>query len=468
MHKEMPDHLERYCARRILQCQECEEEFEARLLEKHNSELCSHRLVSCSLGCGYDCKRCDIPRHQVHCSWRFIPCPLGCPQDMRAKDSSHHVKELCENRRVPCPYRCRGMVVSKLIPIHMETLCQNRPVSCQFCGTRIMKQQQERHEKECDMRLTPCVDKCGDLVPFRNMSAHLENACSHRFVDCPQHCGVKVRLKNFDFHMSTQCTERMSPCENGCVESEDVPLSERQVVKVCAKVMHLHLKYDCPERLNRCSLCLDYVKAKHFPVHDRDECRRRVVDCRTEGCLKTMAMEEREHHERYTCRFRLVVCKQDCGARIPFLHSGIHMKNACPCRYMECPLQCATRMRYLELEDHLTYECPRRYNFEWKAFESRSAAAIALGKQAARKPRSRAASPEPGTKGRPKSAGSDGGGGGSDSGRSSPGKGRNEVYQKVNKMSTEVAESLRMLGMGDRAWTSNIGSRTAKTKKTAK
>jgi hypothetical protein len=122
-------------------------------------------------------------------------------------------------------------------------------------------------------------------------------------------------------------------------------------------------------------------------------------------------------------------------------------------------------MRYLELEDHLTYECPRRYNFDWKGFESRSAAAVALGKQAARKPRSRAASPEPGTKSRPKSGGSDGGGGGSDSGRSSPGKGRNEVYQKVSKMSTEVAESLRMLGMGDRAWTSNIGSRTAKTKK---
>jgi hypothetical protein len=474
MHKEMPDHLERFCGRRILQCQECEVEYEARLKEKHDSELCAHRLVPCSLGCGYDCKLCDIPRHQVHCSWRIIPCPLGCSVDTRAKDSQQHVKEQCENRRVPCPYRCRGLVVCKLIPIHMETLCQNRPVSCQFCGVDITKQQQEGHEKLCDMRLVPCVDKCGELVPHRNMALHQEQACAHRYVDCPQHCGIKVRVKNMEFHTTTQCPERMSPCENGCLVNENVPADERVVVKVCAKVMHLHLKYDCPERLNRCSLCLDHVKAKRTAIHVKEECRKRMVHCRVEGCLKELPMEELEHHERHTCRFRQVVCKQDCGELVPFIHSGIHMKNQCRNRFCDCPLHCATTLRFFELEDHLTHQCPRRHNLDLRGAESRTAAALA-GMFLRSKPSSaalstRASSPgktitaatSPG-KGRPLSGGSDAG---SDPG--SPVVGKNEVRKKVNNMSAAVSDSLKMLALGDRAWTSSIGSRHQSGKNTKK
>jgi hypothetical protein len=445
MAKEMPDHLERYCGRRILMCEDCDNNMEARDMEKHKAELCTHRLVPCPLGCGYDCKLCDLDRHQIHCSWRVLPCPLLCSESMRAKDTADHVKDLCENRRVPCPYKCRGLVVFKLIPIHMETLCLNRPVTCQFCSTEVTKQLLDRHEKECDLRLTPCIDKCGVLVPFNDMSKHLDTECSHRFVECPQNCGIKVRVKNIEFHTTTQCPERMSLCENGCVESEEVPIAERKVCRILSKVMHLHLKYDCPERQNRCSLCLKPVKAKYVIMHDRDECARRVVNCRVSGCLKTMPFEERDHHEHHTCRFRLVVCKQSCGEKIPFIHSGIHMKKSCKCRYLACPLQCATQLRFTDLEAHLLFECPRRHSLSGLQHLSGEALVNAAMSRAVV---TRSGSPDAklastrvhgGDKG-PSAAETLGfeedlPATGKDKG--SPSK-RNEVHQKINKMSAEV------------------------------
>ena len=361
MEKEMPDHLERFCGKRMLICAECDMDVQASHMETHKAELCTHRMIRCSLGCGYDCKFCDMTRHQIHCSWRFIDCPLVCSERMRAKDSAQHVQDRCENRRVPCPYRCRGLVVCKLVPIHMETMCQNRPVPCQFCDKRVTKELLDMHEKQCSLRLTPCIDKCGVLVPFSQMQTHLETTCQHKFVDCPQLCGIKVRCANLEHHTTTQCSERMADCENGCLESELVPESERRVLKVLAKVMHLHVRYDCPERINRCSLCLNGVKAKQCTKHDIEECPKRIVACRMPGCLKQLTSDERDHHERYTCRFRLVVCKQSCGERVPFIHSGIHMKRHCPLRYMDCPLNCSTKLRFVDLEDHITYECTRRH-----------------------------------------------------------------------------------------------------------
>ena len=451
MWKEIPDHLERFCGRRILMCHDCDMDLEARDMDLHRAEHCTGRLVPCPLGCGYDCKFADLDRHKIHCSWRIIPCPLLCSEEMRAKDSSHHVKELCENRRVPCPYKCRGLVVHKLIPIHMETLCLNRPVLCQFCATTVTKQLLDRHEKECDLRLTPCVDKCGDLVPFADMAKHLDNECIHRFVECTQHCGVKIRVKNMEFHTTTQCPERMSPCEFGCVVSEEVPIAERVVCKILSKTMHLHLKYDCPERQNRCSLCLQQVKAKRVAVHDREECARRTVNCRVPGCLKTMPFDELDNHERNTCRFRLVVCKQSCGEKIPFIHSGIHMKKSCKCRYLSCPLQCATQLRFTELEEHLLFECPRRHSLG--GLQSLSGEALVTAAMN-RAPKSRANSPSADTKSVNKNTNKnntslvgetlgfeaeDPSEGAARPARS-PGR-RNEIYHKVNKMSPEVRKS---------------------------
>ena len=56
-------------------------------------------------------------------------------------------------------------------------------------------------------------------------------------------------------------------CEYGCVVSEAVPEMERVVTKVPAKIMPLHLKYDCPERIVKCSLCVQEVKAKVSYIH---------------------------------------------------------------------------------------------------------------------------------------------------------------------------------------------------------
>lgn len=61
-----------------------------------------------------------------------------------------------------------------------------------------------------------------------------------------------------------------------------MPELERVVTKVPSKLMSLHLKYDCPERPVRCSLCLKDVKAKLSAVHAMQDCGKRPVSCRVE------------------------------------------------------------------------------------------------------------------------------------------------------------------------------------------
>ena len=91
-----------------------------------------------------------------------------------------------------------------------------------------------------------------------------------------------MREINLGFHQQSECVNRQRPCEYGCFESEAVPELERVVTKVPSKLMSLHLKYDCPERPVRCSLCLQDVKAKLTVVHDMQECGKRPVSCRVE------------------------------------------------------------------------------------------------------------------------------------------------------------------------------------------
>ena len=365
--KEMPDHLERKCSRRLIECDQCEEDVEARMMEDHKANHCNCRMVDCELGCGYACRFCDLERHQLHCLWRLIDCPLQCGMQVQVRESSYHVKEECENRRVPCPLKCRGLVVAKLLPVHMDTMCPNRIVLCKFCTLKVPKGGEEAHEKECASRLVPCREKCGAQVNLDKMQEHLQNHCAHRYVDCPLECGIKVRVANLTAHEQQQCQNRLVDCPNGCVESELVALSDRKVLKVPARVLQLHLKYDCPERRNRCSLCMQDVRACEREEHEREGCPRREVQCRVEGCFKTLAIEEREHHERYTCRFRQIMCKQGCGEQVTAIRAGVHMQRTCPMRFVQCTLNCGTQCRAKDLEEHLKLECTRRHGVEAEA-----------------------------------------------------------------------------------------------------
>ncbi|KAJ1438514.1 hypothetical protein B484DRAFT_324048, partial [Ochromonadaceae sp. CCMP2298] len=70
----------------------------------------------------------------------------------------------------------------------MELLCVNRPALCQFCSVTLTKNVLESHERECPQRLVPCMDRCGESVPFNGMLLHLHSTCTHRFEPCPLAC----------------------------------------------------------------------------------------------------------------------------------------------------------------------------------------------------------------------------------------------------------------------------------------
>ena len=148
-----------------------------------------------------------------------------------------------------------------------------------------MKKTLDGHFKECASRLVACRNKCGLQVPLDQMDVHMSDSCSHRFVDCPQMCGLQVRVANLTYHSESECVNRLCDCENKCVVSENVPLLERVVLKVAAKLMPFHLKYDCPERLVKCSLCVQDVKAKVMSAHEAQYCGKRLVSCQVEVAI---------------------------------------------------------------------------------------------------------------------------------------------------------------------------------------
>jgi len=127
-----------------------------------------------------------------------------------------------------------------------------------------------------------------------------------------------------------------------------------------------------------CSVCHDSTLAKLLDKHRTQECPDREVHCRVPGCLKVMKLSERYEHERHTCRFRLVTCKQGCGESCQVIRVGYHMANNCTMRYIECPLKCGTKMRQKYLDDHIEYDCMRRHQLKTLAYNSPTGYSLTL------------------------------------------------------------------------------------------
>ena len=360
MHKSLNDHLNLFCNKRLVSCNDCGFDCEFIEMNNHLSNLCIKRFIDCPLGCGKQKKFIEMDRHMTNCSFKIIQCPLRCEEPQRQIDCDRHVKNECINRRVSCPLKCRGLIVFKLLQHHIDCICPCRPNQCTFCKEVFPKKQLDNHLRECSLRLESCTRKCGDLVAHSMMSHHLATCCKFRFIDCKLLCGIKVREADVSNHERHDCLNRLVDCEQGCVQSELVPETERVINKFPAKVMALHLKFECPERMNRCSLCLKDVKNKLISSHDLQECGKRLVECRTIGCMKSLPFDERDDHERFTCRFRLIPCGQGCGERITFIHAFIHMSKSCPMRNVECPLGCGQKMRFHETAVHVSEACLRR------------------------------------------------------------------------------------------------------------
>lgn len=350
-------HLEESCKRRLIKCEACEVEYHFNEEKQHKTLLCELRLQPCPNSCGELRQDRDMRLHLPHCTWRVVPCSLKCSEsNLRMKDSFNHLKYDCEHRRVSCSLECGSKVMAKEVIYHMKNICANRPASCKWCSESVRQIDKAMHEKTCSMMCYPCSYKCGDFISKHIEQNHIKNECKHRFVKCPLHCALaEVRAVDLDKHVLELCECRLRECLLGCRDpcTESIRVLEH-------RLMDVHVKFECSERFFRCDACRQEVKVKLRESHLMSDCPQRRVSCRLHNCIKVLPICDREDHERFLCRFRVVLCPLGCGEALPCNHVNRHQLKHCPKRLVDCPLKCNLSIHYESLELHIRSDCKFR------------------------------------------------------------------------------------------------------------
>lgn len=70
--------------------------------------------------------------------------------------------------------------------------------------------------------------------------------------------------------------------------------------EVVGEALSLHLKYDCPKRITKCSLCQKSMTVEELSFHKSKVCPKRVVRCTNEGCGTLHTFENINYHLKYT------------------------------------------------------------------------------------------------------------------------------------------------------------------------
>jgi len=356
--RELDEHMANECPCRPHECPKCHEINPLDKFDKHSKLYCPYRLLDCTLSCGEKVPAREMAYHLANCSYKIMTCPEHCGQEYPIAKRLDHVRNHCPNRRVVCPLKCAALVVFRTLQLHMEEVCPCRPETCKWCGEEQLHKVWIAHEKYCDSRQVPCEANCNQLVIKKDMKYHIENTCVNRFITCPLKCGYKAREIDMETHLNTECDNRMSECPNKCMMSTG-GVGEAVLV-LPAKQVGVHLRVDCPERLLKCGMCQEEMKAKELSLHNSTSCEYRIVDCRCLGCLKKLPFNEREHHEKHKCKFRLVVCPAGCGLSIMYKKLERHIETKCDMLRVACVSGCGQIIQQGQMADHLSYECARR------------------------------------------------------------------------------------------------------------
>jgi ankyrin repeat protein len=361
--RELATHADTTCGRRHIVCYDCKETYVLADEEYHRNNVCKTRLLKCvNDECGQTIRWCDIEKHQATCSWRIVECPQKCGDMMPFAVTYEHCRTDCKRRRINCPQQCLSWIMWMNLDHHMRDTCPCRPVLCQFCKKpdvplRTLKE----HEEVCELRAELCKNKCGELVPIRDMKQHMAETCFNRYVDCVLSCGLKVRGCDMEAHTTKMCVNRMVDCPLGCLVDDNAPLIHRKCNQFHAKEVKYHVQHDCPLRDVVCPICALPVKASIIEKHKQSECPLRLIHCTNPGCLKEEVAKNFDTHIRFECRFRLQPCIQGCGQMIQHIRMGKHIISTCTMRHEDCPLRCGMTVRFHVMLSHLENECSRRF-----------------------------------------------------------------------------------------------------------
>jgi ankyrin repeat protein len=352
--KELEEHVRDECPCFPGPCPDCNEPVKRAYMQDHLDNECSHRRVLCTLGCPFQIKFFEMPKHHRFCRERFIVCNL-CDQEIRNSAMPNHSNNECPKRRILCPLLCGSYVVAQFIDDHLAKLCSCRPLPCKWCGVSIKEKEKKFHEKGCARHQIQCPFACGEFPASEDLAAH-KAACLHRFVECPSKCDTTMKYRELEHHLAHECSERLVLCEFGCF-SDAV---SRAVTRLPAKLMPLHLQYECPLRKKVCNLCGEKVLDQDVSRHNESLCPERPVQCRNNRCGKELPLSRRLDHEESRCRFRTIICYQGCNLEVVAIDMNCHMNNLCSMRYLNCTLGCGERMRWKDMREHQDTSCARR------------------------------------------------------------------------------------------------------------
>ena len=375
--REEEEHLESECPERPIICADCNQPYPLSQEKNHMNNLCPMRLILCPLNCENHIPFCELKKHFLFCPYRIVPCPNNeCDERIPYCKKPYHLRHQCKYRKVSCPLRCLALVTYISVQNHVKSVCPLRPVKCKWCEVEIKFIDSAHHEKTCPKRGVECSAGCGEIVREIDLREHLLTTCTNRFVPCDLRCGQRVRLSDMSAHVKLHCANRMVPCPNECYDNET-----KGVRLVYAKRLDIHKSIECPNRYVRCGLCTEEVKACNVASHNTFDCIRRLVTCRIEGCSKEVALEERENHELYKCKFRHILCENGCGESIRVVSMKTHLSRQCSMRYLNCPLECGLQIRRTNMYMHLSEHCEHRN----RLFSKPSSATTAAGEAKSRK-----------------------------------------------------------------------------------
>lgn len=414
--KEEDDHMSNKCPQRVLYCSlGCGNQLKQRDMPGHQAH-CTWRMIQCTLMCGQMIKARDSYDHNKYeCENRRISCTLRCSKLVVFKHMKKHLESMCPFRPVSCQW-CNEPIKYIKLTEH-EHNCNNKLNVCPAkCGSMVAEEDMAKHlADECNNRFVSCPLQCPLKIRFSDLPTHTGSQCEYRIVICPLGCSSILETAPYavvdgesrNVPLCAPCTgsnlkkskkrkaaiTRSSGMETSKKaaerlgvtaiaegdEEEDTAIAanaaagappeqyfvENGVYKVPtrirANVLPMHLLHDCQERMVKCCLCSQQFRAKDIERHSTFECSNRLVNCRIHGCIKQLPENERDDHERFTCRFRLLPCSQGCGENIVAIDMGRHVSKTCSMRHVQCPLQCDAVLRQYQVQSHLETECSRRF-----------------------------------------------------------------------------------------------------------
>ena len=104
--------------------------------------------------------------------------------------------------------------------------------------------------------------------------------------------------------------------------------------------------------------CGKTLAQKDLQHHEEKECKFRKVFCE---CLKYIPFCDFQDHVKNQCDVRLKSCRRGCGALVPVIHMQNHLDNQCDKRIVKCPLGCPIRKMWAqESRNHTENDCPLR------------------------------------------------------------------------------------------------------------